>query len=446
MTSLLDLQRTITAATRTLDRSRPEPSTYFKQLTLSEDQKKLQALLPRCGWAKRFVDITASLGSMCDWEVHRKGVNQPVFGDAMLQKIRPVHGTQQDMRRRSLTLQRSLGVHAAAPVDYCGEVRWLIAHPDAVAKSRERPETHFVIKETRDARPGDEGYWELPGHHLRRMIERHHEWAGQGYTPLLDVLCEMEMFCDLQDNIKSAADQHKMISGLLHLKEPEMDPKNLGYQPDSISDVRTAAAEAIRAYSETARQSYDNGGVNRALPQPFLWKGDIEHIKFGDPVNKEHIEALNDLIRLASISLPIPTIFLMGDTANHWNEAETRRHLHTETIRPAVMSNDRFWTEYALRPLIAATTTFDPDEFDLVSDFSCIEVKPDNAGQLLELYKCGVVSRATVAKAANVDPLDIEDMSELDHLYSMIGKETTDPDARPETPQQNLVASALSCF
>lgn len=459
------IARTITAASSDRCGSAPAGKPVMPWLGLTARQREADRLALKATWALRFVRITATLGAMCEWEPAYNG--EPVdsaLARQLVARILPEQGSQKTMRQRSLSLQRRLGTHATVSlrVDRNGQPsehglrRWAVLHPDRLVKAKEgNPKDWCGVQFHPDAKkPTDFGWWETPKSAVDRLLIPDEDYPLAGWSPLMDVIEDMRRYVAGSEAVESAADQHKVMSALLVLQSPEESDIAEYDEHDGPGPGLTAEEIAIRDYANTARKAYDKGGVHRFLPHPFMWPGDVDLLKVGDPINLQHIQALNELITLGSIALPVPTQWLIAGegTSNHWGDAEQRRALHQQAVYPALEDHDSYWSEQALRPLVhasirngetIASTWGDLDNWSLVSRRSDIDVKPDNAGQLLELAKCGVISRHEAAAAVNAEPLEIG-VTEYEHWLNMnrIGPGAADPDARPEEPVPDPMMSA----
>jgi len=424
---------------------------------LPDKQAFIEKISESAGWVQTFVTISANLGSKCTWKPAYKGeiVDNPII-ESIVSSIKPIHGSQKSLRWRSLILQAKLGTQVASMIDTQNGVRYGAHHPDTIIKSRRNYGQSMAIMVEED---NYKTAIDVDANNLRQHIISNEKYLNTPYTPLCNITQEMLLYCCAMESIQATEEERKLVSTLIQFKpEQILDGAglNTGDKPAS-----SHIDSIVEGYTKLSVKAYKKAGPARTMPYPVAFSGDINIHKLGESVTSDDIKKLNDIISLAAIGLPIPPIWLMageGGSSNHWGDSEMRRALHQQRVEPELELNDEFWSEFAFRPLLSKRiksqgdgmfSASNLDNWSLKSDTSCIEVKPDNANQLLEMYKCGVIPRNAVAESLGIDKLALpDDISEIEHLYNMTGRSLTeetpaDPDARPEIPELTMQALSL---
>lgn len=450
------------------NRPAPGPIDPKKRLTdfvLPADIQAVNKWIKLCPWAKQYVNVAATLGSMCPWHVYENGVrsDSPLL-QGLADQIKPVRGSQQAMRRRSIALQRQTGQHGIVVAQTDQGVRFRVVASQQISKAKTSPDG-FAVLDKPDAKHGTSSWNEYPIDRLKRNLVPSMEWPGVPWSALCDALPMMEMYATMVQAALATVDQRRAVSTLIHLKLDELRADDYGVlksadvgTPDPLPKPGDGTVdpemEAITSVAETWRKAYENGGITRAIPDFFLWQGDVDIKEFGQLLPPSTLTDLEQVARRGVDGLPIASMWLLDGpgTANHWGDFELRRDLHTQSVNPEAATNDAFWTEVAFRPIVEYVLgdSVDVSTLELRSDATAIEVKPDNSAQMLELYKAGVVPRACVAEAAGKNPdhlLDIGSMSELEFYMQTLqssgaGQAATDPGAVSE-PERAVAAAGV---
>lgn len=397
--------------------------------TLTSEQREIDFFVETMGWVGFFVQIKAMLGSMCPWFIEKREGQEWVKAkdpriQAMANYIRPPVRTQLGMRYRSLSLQASIGEHAFWPVRT--QERGLcfdIGHPDQMRRGMST-ET-FGVATRRDARPSQGfGYQEFPIDRLKRHWVPHPKWPDEARVELVRAVTEMRIYRSTVLNLHRSADSRLLMNGLLWVSTNDgSDGKGDWVQPrdefDPGDDTPATPQgggldDLIAEFAKFGARAFrDHRGEDVASRLPFVFPHHSEPkmIEIGRGIDGETLTALSEVVRAGARGLSIPTEFLvMGEgTANHWNDAELRRSLHERAVYPELVVNDEFWTDYALRPLLAlsrpgglALADDDPAEYRLNSDTTVLDVKSDSPALALQAWNAGLASASWAASKIGI--------------------------------------------
>lgn len=464
-------QRRLVTANATINRNTGggrSSKEHLADFATPPDIGLVEQLLPFCPWAHRYVTIASQLGSMCTWKPYYRG--QPatsVFMEALIGRIKPAYQTQTQMREQALRLQRSVGQHAIiATGNSDSTASYAVAHPDALRKAKQNDTEKWFAYATRPAaKAGDAGWVEYPVERLTRHHIPDPVWPDLPASDLTAVVHLMQTYCDVVEAAQATVQQRKISSNLLHVKLDERQVSEWGDPDDADGeDGQTVEEETLTSLYETWRKGYEQGGIPRIAPHLLWWQGSVDHIDLGEIFPTETVAGLQALSQRAVEGLPIPNVWLLDGigTTNHWGDAEVRRELHTQAVYPELETHDRAFTEHCFWPMIRSVLEspehrtvleggIDVEGWELRSDRSLIDVKSDNTGQMIDLFKCGLVSREGLVRHVpeldESDLLDLGSIPETEFLLQTLGRNngasssgTAEGPAAPVTASPGLLA------
>lgn len=401
--------------------------------TLTPEQVEIDQYVDQIGWVGFYVQIKAMLGAMCPWVVEeRQGTEWVRTEDprinAMAYMIQPPSRTTASLRFRSLTLQASIAEHAFFPAHT--EDRGLvfdIAHPQQMRRSQ-RGEEWFSVATRQDARPGTVGWYDYPLDRLRRHWIPDRKWPDQADPELSTVLTEMRLYESTTLDLLRSSQSRMLMNGLLYIPTDPGEAASDGQgswveEASNFSDAGDTSPETpaggslqqliadFSAFGARAFRDHRGTDVASRMPYPFPHFNKPEMIELGRPMSEESLNALHEVVLAASRGLHIPTQFLVSGegSTNHWNDAELRRALHERAVYPELEPNNEFWTEMALRPLLALSRAGgmvlrdgDPDDYRLACDTSVLDIKSDSLRTLALAHATGVASRSWLAQKLGV--------------------------------------------
>lgn len=393
------------------------------------------------GFVERFCNISADLGSRCPWKPHYKGepVDDPTI-QAIADSIKPAHTSQQQMRRHSLYLQSKLGLHAVTRTDTRWGRYWEVHHPSTIKKPKDWGiiDTHVAVQTHPTDRTRDEHYpiENVTRHCIPDMLHPRHP-----HTDVSRVIKEILLYCVTMDALQAVAHEKSQVSSMV-----QFEPDTLPGTKQTSKEGRNPATALVEQYIEFNRRAVTEKGPASSMPWPTAFNGKITVHQIGESLTPEHIETLKSIVARAAEDLPAPKQWLTegeGAAANHWGDAQMARGVLTERVFPEQQKNDHFWTAQIFQPLLTEKGVASARDWTLVSDTACIETKPDNGNQILELWKCGATTREAAAAANDVELMPLPDgVTEYDHLLTMAGGAATretpaDPTAVPDMPEMS---------
>jgi hypothetical protein len=423
-----------------------------KDFELSKPQKQVLELLPKTGWARRYVNLIQSAGSVSEWRPYYEGefIDDPYL-QGIISDIRPINMDQIRMRRKALRLQITLGLFALTWEPTVGRIAYDVWHPDAIKRGKDNDTVRLHTGKDKPAEH-DIAY-------LRRFCDPDDYERNTPRSDLLDVVELMDLYCCALDAMQSKAEQGKIFNRLLHLKL-DNTAKNEFWATPGNTDPKTGKLlieQSLEDLETATRMAYQGKAESRFAPHPFIWPGDVNDINLGDPVTPQIVEAVNEIGAMGAAAMDIPTAMLTGDegTANHWNEAYNQRSFRTQTLGPALALHDSFFSSYAFQPRLRARrgsqleyNGMRVDRIEMRSDTAILDNKPDNSAEMLQGYMDGFLfDREQVADAYGepLAPLP-EGVSEYDHWRTLKGfTEQAEGDALVEAPVegQSIAAAAI---
>ena len=429
----------------------------YGDFALSKEQMRVEELLPKCGFAGRYVDLIVQLGSICDWRVYHKGepVSDDVYLERIIQNIRPMTMSQLQMKKRALRMQTVIGMYCMTISEATGRLAYDVWHPKVVAKSA-ISDDYIQIHRTRD---NERDVAHYKPEQIRKFYN-HGDYDAEAYSDLYRALDVMENYCCALEGIRAKAEQGKLFNNMLHLKLDNTEKNPYWSNPNNFDKKsgKLLINQSLEDLTQATRAAQNGEGMSRYAPYPFIWPGDVNHLKLDSPIAVEDMEALERIARSGATALPAPTAVLTANDGNenHWNNANNSRQLIQQTIKPALELLDGFFTEYAFRPQIRSHLSilqeenvwkgYNIDDLEMRSDTSAIEIKQDNSQLVLELMREGIATRQQAADACNLDDiLELpSDVSEYDHWLTLRGQ-TPAPEVVEaevvEDPTQPTIAS-----
>lgn len=407
--------------------------------TLTRDQLEVDRYVDTIGWAGFYVQIKAMLGAMCPWIVEeRRGTEWTPVEDprinAMAHLIQPPNRSTAGLRFRSLMLQASIAEHAFWPchTDERG-ICFDIAHPQQMRRSQQGAE-FFAVATREDARPGRPGWHEYELARLRRHWIPDRKWPDQSDPELATVLTELRLYESTVLDLLRSSQSRMLMNGLLYIPtEPGGTPTTDGEGPwvgeaadlmdggDANPDTPAggglqALIADFSAFGARAFRDHLGTDVASRMPYPFPHFAEPKMIELGRAMSGESLQALHEIVMAAARGLHIPTQFLVSGeaSANHWNDAELRRSLHERAVYPELEPHNEFWTEMALRPLLALSRAGglvigdgDPADYRLACDTSVLDVKSDSLQTWALAHATGVASRSWLAAKLGVPEAEL---------------------------------------
>lgn len=401
--------------------------------TLTQDQVELDRYVDCIGWAGFYVQIKAMLGALCPWIVEeRQGTEWVPTEDprvnAMAQLIQPPSRSQSGMRFRSLTLQASIAEHAFWPAHIADRgLVFEIAHPRQMRRAQTSQE-FFAVATREDARPGRPGWFEYEIARLRRHWIPDRKWPDQADPELAGVLTELRLYESTVLDLLRSSQSRMLMNGLLYIPTEPPGSTSDGEgawvsEASSLVDGGDAAPDTpaggglkaliadFAAFGARAFRDHFGNDVASRVPYPFPHFAEPKMIDLGRGMSAESLQALHEIVLAASRGLHIPTQFLVSGeaSANHWNDAELRRALHERAVYPELEPNNEFWTDMALRPILALSRAGglvlgdgDPMDYRLGCDTSVLDVKSDSLQTWALAHSTGVASRTWLASKLGV--------------------------------------------
>ncbi len=410
-------------------------SSGIPNFQLTAKQVEIDQYVDNVGWVGFYVQIKAMLGAMCPWIVEeRQGTEWVRTEDprinAMAYLIQPPSRSTAGLRFRSLLLQSSIAEHAFFPAHT--EERGLvfdIAHPQQMRRSQ-RGDDWFAVATREDARPGTVGWHDYPLDRLRRHWIPDRKWPDQADPELSTVITEMRLYESTVLDLLRSSQSRMLMNGLLYIPTEPDSGSSTGdgqgawvEQAAEMADAgdanpATPAGGSLQqliadfsAFGARAFRDHRGNDVASRMPYPFPHFGEPKMIELGREMSGEALKALEEIVLAASRGLHIPTQFLVSGeaSANHWNDAELRRALHERAVYPELEPNNEFWTEMALRPLLALSRAGglvirdgDPMDYRLGCDTSVLDIKSDSLQTLALAHATGVASRSWLASKLGV--------------------------------------------
>lgn len=416
-------------------------SSGIPNFQLTAKQIEIDQYVDNVGWVGFYVQIKAMLGAMCPWVVEERQGNEWVRTEdprinAMAYLIQPPSRSTAGLRFRSLLLQASIAEHAFFPAHT--EERGLvfdIAHPQQMRRSQ-RGDDWFAVATREDAKPGTVGWHDYPLDRLRRHWIPDRKWPDQADPELATVITEMRLYESTVLDLLRSSQSRMLMNGLLYIPtEPDGSGTLTGDGQGSWVEQAAEMADAgdanpgtpaggslqqlvadFSAFGARAFRDHQGNDVASRMPYPFPHFAEPKMIELGREMSGESLNALEEIVLAASRGLHIPTQFLVSGegSTNHWNDAELRRSLHERAVFPELGPNNDFWTDMALRPLLALSRAGgivlrdgDPMDYRLGCDTSVLDIKSDSLQTLALAHSTGVASRSWLAQKLGVPESDL---------------------------------------
>ncbi len=431
-----ELSKVITAAgqpTLYKDFNRSNSHTQYR---MTQKQNQILSLLPKCGWASRYLRISSTLGARCDWEPYYKGelIEEPIIKQCVA-AIKPVNSSQQAMRAQSIYLQRLLGIHAVTLTKTDeGKPDFQVWHPTVIRQPRHLKDHQNYLGFQTDpdlTRPQDLQI--INASQTARHIIPDDTYKNRGQSCLEPVLHLMKYYASHLEALIATADTRRLMSAIIHFS-----PKINEYITEpSLIDTgsgESSMGEVVNDMAAITSDAHGYRGKFRTMPLPMEYFGDITLHQLGEIVDKEKVEALSAITSEAATALQISSHWLLhGEgSATTWAGAEERNAVIDQTVKPDLEINDQFWSKYFRHAADSRTprTVFDNnelarsnlDDWELRGNTNIIESKSDNSAFILELVKNGILPREAAARAVGEKVLPLPTgVTEIDHLYALQG-------------------------
>lgn len=276
-----------------------------------------------------------------------------------------------------------------------GRLRWEIAQTLQITDQRNGT---FAVKDSPDARPGDDGYRVMPDRFLFHFRQEDPAWPGVAWSPQRRGLPHLEDWRRAQRNIGRGLDSQLAMNGIMWA-EAIVGDKSPGGGPAWVQNMLDWAHKSISS----------DDTVESVAPFPMQTASKPEFIEVGRGQFADQVQAADEFLKSYARAMDFPTQMLLEGpaTGKYWNSFIEGDYTADFVMRPRWQRACQILTVTHLRPLMQVFGEYRPSEWRVWADDTAIRAKTDNTENVKWAREQGIANRFAAARAAGLSPDEV---------------------------------------